>query len=598
MESGNGTEASEPAAPTGLDALVEEELAPDFQILRQLGHSGLGVVYLARETPLKRLVAIKVLSPMFAGSPEASARFTREGQLAARVVHPNIVPVHRVDSLEAGIPYLVMEYIGGRSLAQRLKAEGPLDAPEVTQILAQVAGALSAAHGKGVVHRDVKPSNVLCEEGTGRVLLTDFGIAVVRDNPEETAPRLTPIGQLLGDLGYMSPERLAGEEATGESDVYSLGVMAYQLLTGAGPYGDLSVAELTTAHLKGSPLSITDLRGDVEPELAALLQRCLAKTPAHRPRASDLLRLLSRAAAPAAAAPPPEPGPPDARSAPPREAASTPDAAAPPAVEAVSAPGAAPAAAEPLGGAPIRAPEGVIQLRILGTIELLAQDGRSLLSLLTQPKRVALLSYLASRVGEFRRRDSIIGVFWPDVDQERGRHALRQAIYGLRRSLGPKVIDSRGTEELGLSRDKIWCDASAFVEALDAGRSAEALELYNGELLPGFYLPDGSDFERWLDVSREELRRRAAKAAWALVDELVAAGNETGAAYWARRAVGLSPYDEQALCRLVELLAGCGDRAGALHAYEVFAQRLREELDSEPSPSTRDLIQRVQSGVQ
>jgi serine/threonine-protein kinase len=580
-----GSDRDAQPKPTGLDQLVEEGLAPDFKILRQLGHSGLGIVYLARETALKRLVAIKVLSPMFAGSREAAARFKREGQFAARIVHPNVVPIHRVDSLEQGIPYLVMEYIDGRSLAQRLKAEGPLEAGEVRQILAQVAGALSAAHGKGVVHRDVKPSNVLCEEGTGRVLLTDFGIAVVRDNPEETAPRLTPIGQLLGDLAYMSPERLAGEEATGESDVYSLGVLAYQLLTGAGPYGDLSIAELTTAHLKGNPLSIAELRDDVEPDLAQLLQRCLAKTPAHRPRASDLLRLLSRAAPVRAAAPQPEPGGREERAAEP---------ALPPSATAPS--GMAPIA--PSIVSPIRAPDGVIQLRILGTVELLAEDGRSLLSLLTQPKRVALLSYLAARVGEFKRRDSIIGIFWPDVDQERGRHALRQAIYGLRRSLGPKVIESRGSEEVGLSRDKIWCDASAFAEALDAGNSAEALELYNGELLPGFYLSDGSDFERWLDVSRDELRRRAAKSAWALVDELVGAGNETGAAYWARRAVGLSPYDEQALCRLVELLSRCGDRAGALHAYEIFAQRLKDELDSEPSPATRDLIQRVQSGVE
>jgi serine/threonine protein kinase len=286
-----GSDRDAQPKPTGLDQLVEEGLAPDFKILRQLGHSGLGIVYLARETALKRLVAIKVLSPMFAGSREAAARFKREGQFAARIVHPNVVPIHRVDSLEQGIPYLVMEYIDGRSLAQRLKAEGPLEAGEVRQILAQVAGALSAAHGKGVVHRDVKPSNVLCEEGTGRVLLTDFGIAVVRDNPEETAPRLTPIGQLLGDLAYMSPERLAGEEATGESDVYSL-----------------SIAELPTAHLKGNPLSIAELRDDVEPDLAQLLQRCLAKTPAHRPRASDLLRLLSRAAPVRAAAPQPEPG--------------------------------------------------------------------------------------------------------------------------------------------------------------------------------------------------------------------------------------------------------------------------------------------------
>lgn len=239
----------------------------------------------------------------------------------------------------------------------------------------------------------------------------------------------------------------------------------------------------------------------------------------------------------------------------------------------------------------LKPPEEAFELRILGTLELRASDGRSLLSVLAQPKRVALLSYLASGAGKrFRRRDTILGVFWPDLDQERARHALRQTVYVLRRSLGSRVIVSRGDQELGVSREELWCDAATFEEALGAGHPEEALELYNGELLPGLYLDDSSNFERWLDTERDRLRRLAFEAAWRVVEELEAAGDTTGAAYWAHRAGGLSPYDEGALCRLVALLDKLGNRAAALSAYEKFAERLRTDFDADPSVETRALI--------
>ena len=565
-----------------LEKHLAEELAPDLKILRLLGRGAVASVYLAQEPGLKRLVAVKVLSPMLGWNNNARLRFEREAQSAARIFHPNVVPVHRVGTLSDGVPYLTMAFIEGRSLAQRLKAEGLLEVGEVRQILTQLAAALQAAHEEGIVHRHVKPSNVLCEEKTGRVLLTDFGIAAALDTADEAGPRLTPIGQLVGDLRHMSPEQLAGKELTGEADVYGLAILGYELLTGEGPYGQRTISEMTTAHLQEEPTPLAAIRDDVDAELAEVLLRCLEKTPGDRPRASDVVRLLSRTGA--------------ARLRPTGDSSMTGGAGVGVSAAAVPSVSSEADATKEVGAlrtktVSMRPPEEAFELRILGTLELRASDGRSLLSVLAQPKRVALLSYLASGAGKrFRRRDTILGVFWPDLDQERARHALRQTIYVLRRALGPGVIVSRGDQELGVSREELWCDAATFEEALATGHPEEALELYNGELLPGLYLDDSSNFERWLDTERDRLRRLAFEAAWRVVEELEAAGDTTGAAYWAHRAGGLSPYDEGALCRLVALLDKLGNRAAALSAYERFAERLRADFDADPSVETRALI--------
>ncbi|UCC48995.1 MAG: hypothetical protein JSV41_02125, partial [Gemmatimonadota bacterium] len=233
----------------------------------------------------------------------------------------------------------------------------------------------------------------------------------------------------------------------------------------------------------------------------------------------------------------------------------------------------------------------MIELRVLGSLDLRGAGGETLLSVLAQPKRVALLTYLAvpSPHG-FQRRDKLLGLFWAERDPEHARAALRTALYFLRQSLGEEVLVSCGDEEVGLAEAAVWCDAVAFEAALDAGEPEKALELYRGDLLEGFYVSEAPEFEKWLESERSRLRSRAAEAAWRLAAEEEGKGNGVEAAHWARRAAALTPDDESALRRLVELLGRLGDLGGAVREYEAFAKRLKEELDLEPSREMQALI--------
>jgi TolB-like protein/DNA-binding SARP family transcriptional activator/Tfp pilus assembly protein PilF len=233
----------------------------------------------------------------------------------------------------------------------------------------------------------------------------------------------------------------------------------------------------------------------------------------------------------------------------------------------------------------------MIELRVLGSLDLRGSQGEALLSVLAQPKRVALLAYLAVATPHgCQRRDKLLGLFWAERDQEHARAALRTAIYFLRQSLGEEVLASRTDEEVGLAEGAVWCDAVAFEGALDAGELEEALELYRGDLLEGFYISEAPEFERWLEGERSRLQGRAAEAAWALAAAEEGKGNRVEAAHWARRAAALTPDDEGVLRRLVELLSRVADRAGAVREYEAFAGRLKEDVGLEPSAEMQALI--------
>jgi DNA-binding SARP family transcriptional activator/predicted ATPase len=236
----------------------------------------------------------------------------------------------------------------------------------------------------------------------------------------------------------------------------------------------------------------------------------------------------------------------------------------------------------------------VIEFRVLGTLNLLDADGREIRPVLAQPKRVALLTYLAASPRGFHRRDSLVALFWPELDQEHARGALRQALHGLRRSLTDGAIVSRGDDEIGLGQN-CWCDALAFERAIETARHDDALRLYRGDLLDGFFISGAPEFERWLENERARLRRRAVESAWTLADSSRAAGDVSLAAHWARHAAGLVRDDEEALRRLIAILGDLGDRAGALQAYDVFARRLAEEYEVEPAAETRALIAAVRS---
>lgn len=239
----------------------------------------------------------------------------------------------------------------------------------------------------------------------------------------------------------------------------------------------------------------------------------------------------------------------------------------------------------------------MIRLHLLGGVDLREEAGGELRSILAQPKRLALLAYLALEASDgFCRRDRLFALFWPEFDAEHSRLALRQALHFLRGSLGPNAVIGRGDEEIGIAADFLWCDALAFQDAVDRRNAQEALELYRGDLLPGFFISDASpDFEQWLEDERTRLRRLAAAASWNLSEAADRAGNASEAARCGRDAVRLAPDDETGVRRLIGLLDRWGNRASALQTYDSFAHRLRRELDLEPAPETRVLMEAVRA---
>ena len=231
----------------------------------------------------------------------------------------------------------------------------------------------------------------------------------------------------------------------------------------------------------------------------------------------------------------------------------------------------------------------MIEFRSFGTVDLRDGNGERISSVLQHSKRLSLLAYFcASHPVRMHRRDTLVALLWPELDDVHARGALRSELSQLRRALGPHVLRGDRAQAVGVDGERIWCDATAFEAALDAGRLAEGLELVRGEFLPGLHVPD-SDFDRWLAGRRDHLIRRATDAADRLRVAAEARSDWTGAVRWSRRCAELAPYDETALHHLLSALDRAGDRAGALSAYNTFATRLRLDLDVEVSPETRAL---------
>jgi serine/threonine-protein kinase len=271
-------------------ASLKKELAPDLEVKRLLGTGRMAEVYLARQASLDRPVAVKVLSRQISRDDSARARFDREARAAASIESPYAVAVYRFGHLEDGVPYLIMQYVPGGTLEDRVHAEGPLPEAEAKQILANMAEALAAAHEHDFVHRDVRAANVLCDREKGRVLLSDFGLAGIRPDRQDTDARITQTGEIVGTPGYLSPEQLKGETATEATDVFALGLMGYEILTGTGPFAAPTQREAIIRALREPPTPLQTLRPGVDPRLAALLEQCLAKDPKKRPSARFLAR--------------------------------------------------------------------------------------------------------------------------------------------------------------------------------------------------------------------------------------------------------------------------------------------------------------------
>jgi DNA-binding SARP family transcriptional activator/Flp pilus assembly protein TadD len=238
---------------------------------------------------------------------------------------------------------------------------------------------------------------------------------------------------------------------------------------------------------------------------------------------------------------------------------------------------------------------GKVSLLLLGSLDLRSAQWQELRRVLSQPKRLVLLAYLTlAGSGRFRRRDTVISMFWPDLDQVRARAALRQSLSWLRRELGDHVLTSRGDEEIGVAGEALCCDAVLFDEACEAGLAERAFDLYRGEFLEGVFVAGAApELEAWLDAERSRFRERAVGVAWALVQRESVAGRHTKAADLARRAIGLAPHDEEGIRRLIELLATAGNRSVALEEYARFCERLRTDFDAEPSAQTQGLVARL-----
>ncbi len=248
-----------------------------YDIESVLGRGGMGIVLRGFDTELQRAVAIKVLAPEWTASDAARRRFAREAQAAASVAHESVVPIYNVGA-DASPPYIVMRYIPGVTLQQMVDRQGPLPAPLILRITSQLAAGLAAAHARSLVHRDVKPANVLVGENTDRVWLTDFGLARAADEA-----RLTRTGTIAGTPHYMSPEQARGEPLDGRSDWFSLGCLVYFMSTGVPPFDAPSTLAILQQTISAKPKPLAKLRPDLPEALVDLVNRLLAKRPDKRP---------------------------------------------------------------------------------------------------------------------------------------------------------------------------------------------------------------------------------------------------------------------------------------------------------------------------
>ena len=261
-----------------------------FEILTHVANGGMASVWSAEDRVLERTVAVKLLAEQFLDDAPAKARFMREARAAAALSsHPHVVTIFDVGEHD-GRPYIVMEYLAGGSVADAVSGGRPVPPERALTWLRAAAGALDAAHEQGVVHRDVKPGNLLLDD-RGRLAVVDFGIARVALGDE-----LTVTGQVLGTASYMSPEQVRGEPVTTASDVYSLGVVAHRLLTGRRPFAAVNFAAQARAHVEDDPAPASASNPDLPPAVDGVLRRALAKDPAERwPSAAAFVDALERA---------------------------------------------------------------------------------------------------------------------------------------------------------------------------------------------------------------------------------------------------------------------------------------------------------------
>jgi eukaryotic-like serine/threonine-protein kinase len=271
-----------PDAIAKLQARLAKSLDGRYKLRDILGAGGMGVVFRADDLSLGRPVAIKVLPTDLSTDKNVVARFRREAKTAASLDHPGIIPVLSVES-DKGLHYFVMKYVAGRTLEATLRERGQLPGPLVLQVLRDAAMALAHAHRNGVVHRDVKPANIMLEDD--RVILTDFGISKVSaaaSSDATTAARLTDLGMVVGTPHYMAPEQAVGQAVDGRTDQYALAVVGFEMLAGCVPFDDVTPHAIIQRHINAAPPELTTLRPDATRQLVSAISRALSKAPSNR----------------------------------------------------------------------------------------------------------------------------------------------------------------------------------------------------------------------------------------------------------------------------------------------------------------------------
>ncbi len=285
----------EPVA-VSLDSLVGRTLNNRYFVKRKIGEGGFGAVFEGMQVATERPVALKILHPQSVSDPTVVARFRREAEACSKLRNPHTVIIYDFDQTEDGVLYLAMELVRGQSLQDIQRASGIIPVDRCLRILDQVAEALGEAHAKGIVHRDMKPENVMVEirEGEDFVKVLDFGIAKIKSGDgAKDAPALTAIGQTVGTLEFMSPEQLRGKPLDGRSDIYALGMVAYEMLTGELPFKkSKSTTEIIQYHLQTPPPAPSSLKPEAEipPVVDALVQKMCAKSRDDRHAGTDELR--------------------------------------------------------------------------------------------------------------------------------------------------------------------------------------------------------------------------------------------------------------------------------------------------------------------
>lgn len=265
-------------------------IAGKYEVLEEIATGGMGVVYLAQQAGLNRTVAIKLMRASVAGSVDAAIRFTREARIAAQLASPHIVNVLDIGLTEDGLPFIVMEHLKGHDLEHHLSKKGPLAIDEATDLVRQICRGLYEAHNHGIVHRDLKPGNIfLVSESSGghRAVLLDFGVSKMTSQSEVG---LTQTGMIMGSPRYMSPEQLADSKSVDHrSDIWSLGVILYEVLAGIPPYKSTTLVQLVAEILQGTPQPLRELRPDIPASLAAIVERCMRREPEQRFESADAL---------------------------------------------------------------------------------------------------------------------------------------------------------------------------------------------------------------------------------------------------------------------------------------------------------------------